>query len=183
MAEALVRAIGVLDAVNGRIMPLLVRIAAVLIVLMTAVVVVGVFFRYVLDSSIAWSEEFAIVSAIWVAFLVAPFAYRTGGHVAIELIIQSFPGPLLRILRIVINLLVLWILYRFFFEAITFVKNGNWQKANALPIQTSYLRSIVPVSMAMMFVVGVELVLRDLASLLSGRRDLDLPHLETVEPE
>lgn len=164
-------------------MPFMVRIAAVLIVAMTVVVVVGVFFRYVLDASLAWSEEFAIVSAIWVAFLVAPYAYRTGGHVAIEMILQALPGVMPRVLRIVINLLVLWIVYRFFFEAITFVKNGNWQRANALPIQTSWLRSIVPVSMAMLFVVGIELILRDVASVFGRRDDLDLPSSEPMEPE
>lgn len=177
------RIIALLGAFNGRVMPVLVNIAAVLIVLMTVAVVAGVFFRYVLNNSLPFVEEVAIVAAIWVAFLVAPFAYRTGGHVAIELIIQSLPGILTRALRILLNLLILWLLYRFFIEAITFVKNGNFQKANTLPIKTSWLRSIVPFSIAMLILVGVELILRDALALFTGRRDVDLPHIQPVEPE
>ncbi|MEM6617288.1 MAG: TRAP transporter small permease [Pseudomonadota bacterium] len=183
MAGLLNRGIDVLAAVNSRVMPFLVRVASILIWSMTAVVVVGVFFRYVLNNSLPWAEEFAILSAIWVAFLVAPHAYRTGGHVAIELIISALPNAVTRGFRIILNLLVLWILYRFFFEALTFVERGNFQRANTIPVQTSWFRSIVPLSLAMMTLVGVELILRDLFGLITGSRDRDLPHLQPVEPE
>ena len=67
---------------------------------MTGAVLVGVFFRYVLNDSLNWTEEVAIMSAIWVAFLVAPWAYRNGGHVAIEMIVSALPLLLLRVCRI-----------------------------------------------------------------------------------
>lgn len=183
MAPAIDRFITVIAAINQLVMPFLVKIAAVLITAMTVVVVVGVFFRYVLNNSLPWSEEFAIVSAVWVAFLVAPQAYRMGGHVSIELIINALPPVLVRIFRIVLNLMILWILYRFFIEALTFVKNGNFQRANSMPVKISWFRSVVPVSIAMMALVGIELILRDFMGLLTGTRDRDLPHLNPVQRE
>lgn len=187
MAEAetpVIRAVNGLGAANEKIGRLACWIAAVLIAVMTAAVLVGVFFRYVLNDSLNWTEEIAVMSAIWVAFLVAPWAYRNGGHVAIEMIVSAFPRPLLRIVRIIVNLLVLWILYRFFTEAVAYVGSGMRMRANSIDIPVAWFRAIVPLSMGMLFVVGVELVVRDVLSLLRPDTDLDLPHLAVpIEPE
>jgi TRAP-type C4-dicarboxylate transport system permease small subunit len=187
MAEAaspVIRAVNGLGIVNDRIGRLACWIAAFLIALMTSAVLVGVFFRYMLNNSLNWTEEVAVMSAIWVAFLVAPWAYRNGGHVAIEMIVSAMPLPLLRVARIIINLLVLWILYRFFIEAVAYVGSGMRMRANSMDIPVAWFRAIVPVSMAMLFVVGIELVVRDLLSLFMRDADLDLPHLAVpIEPE
>ena len=65
-------------------------IALVLIGVMTAAVLVQVFFRYGLNRPISWTEEFAIFSMIWMAFLVAPIAYRSGAYVCIEIVHDLF---------------------------------------------------------------------------------------------
>lgn len=179
-----IRAVNGLGAVNEKAGRLACWIAAILIAIMTGAVLVGVFFRYVLNDSLNWTEEVAIMSAIWVAFLVAPWAYRNGGHVAIEMIVSAFPLRLLRVTRIIVNLLVLWILYRFFTEAVAYVGSGMRMRANSIDIPIAWFRAIVPVSMAMLFLVGIELVVRDLLSLFRPDAGLDLPHLAVpIEPE
>jgi len=215
-ATPVVRAVNGLGAFNEGTGGLACWVAAFLIAVMTGAVLVGVFFRYVLNDSLNWTEEVAVMSAIWVAFLVAPWAYRNGGHVAIEMIVNAFPVivvrivrvivapwanrngshaaietfvnaiPLIfaRIIRVIVNLLVLWILYRFFTEAVAYVGSGMRMRANSIDIPVAWFRAIVPVSMAMLFLVGVELVIRDLLSVVMRRQDLDLPHLAVpIEPE
>lgn len=187
MAEAtspVVRAVNALGSLNESAGRFACWTAAALIAVMTGAVLLGVFFRYVLNNSLNWTEEVAIMSAIWVAFLVSPWAFRNGGHVAIEMVVNAMPRALMRVVRIVINLLVLWILYRFFSEAIAYVGSGMRMRANSMDIPVAYFRAIVPVSFAMMFVVGVELVIRDGLSLFMRGTDLDLPHLSApIEPE
>lgn len=158
--------------------------AAAFVAIMTAVVLLGVFFRYVLNNSLGWSEETAILMMIWVAFLVAPFAYRSGGNVAIDMFVSALPQRALTVLRIIINLLVLWLLYRFLMEAALFVERGLRVRANTLDIPIGYVRAIVPVSMVAMMAVAVELILRDVWSFFVPGRAMEPPHLaEPIEPE
>lgn len=52
-----------------------------------AMVVVGllqVYYRFVLNSSLSWSEEAQIFGHIWIVFLGIPIAYRRGAHLYIE---------------------------------------------------------------------------------------------------
>jgi len=50
------------------------------------IVCVGVFFRYVLNNSLVWTEEIAKFAMVWLAFVGSPVAMERGGHVAIEII-------------------------------------------------------------------------------------------------
>ncbi|MGI9508614.1 MAG: TRAP transporter small permease [Geminicoccaceae bacterium] len=158
--------------------------AACLVAIMTVAVLAGVFFRYVLNNSLAWTEDSSILMMIWVAFLIAPFAYRQGGHVGIELLVTSLPKPIFRIIRIVINLLILWLLFRFMQEAIIYVTRGFNMRANTIPVPIAYFRLIVPISLGMMILIGIELIFRDGLSLIDRDRDHDIPGgPSTVPPE
>jgi len=181
MADGVIRLLG---AFNGAITPILLRVAAVFIAAMTASVLLGVFFRYALNNSLPWVEDVSILMMIWVAFLVAPWAYRTGGHVSIEMIVNMFPNVMFRIFRIAVNLLVLWIIAIFFQEAVKYVQSGWVMRANSIPLPISWFRMIVPVSMALLFTVGIELILRDVMGFLSGSDRYDIPPVSpAVEPE
>lgn len=60
-----------------------------------AMVVIGlmqVFHRFVLNSSLSWSEEAQVFGHIWIVFLGIPIAYRRGAHLYIETYRDKFPG-------------------------------------------------------------------------------------------
>ena len=66
--------------------------------ILAAMVVVGtlqVFHRFVLNSSLSWSEEAQVFGHIWVVFLGIPVAYRRGAHLFIETFRDMYP-PLVR---------------------------------------------------------------------------------------
>lgn len=182
--NALERAIvwlGVLNHWLGRVAR---DVAAALIALMTIAVLAQVFFRYVLNDSLAWSEDTAILAAIWVAFLVAPWAYRQGGHVSIELFVSPLPERLFRLTRVIVNLLVLWLLWRFFAESLKYVESGWRMRANTIPMPVAWFRMIVPVSLVGLALVGIELIARDIYSVFRPSRAMPMPHLpEPIEPE
>ncbi|NJO37471.1 MAG: TRAP transporter small permease [Rhizobiales bacterium] len=158
------------------------NLAACLVAVMTVAVLAGVFFRYVLNNSLAWTEDSSILMMIWVAFLIAPWAYRQGGHVGIGLLVESLPKPAFRAIRILLNLVILWLLYRFMAEAITYVSRGFTMRANTIPVPIAFFRTIVPVSLGMMMLIGIELVLRDLMSLADRDRDYDLADGDDAVP-
>lgn len=158
--------------------------AACLVAIMTVAVLAGVFFRYVLNNSLAWTEDSSILMMIWVAFLIAPYAYREGSHVGIDLVVDALPKPLFRIVRILIHALILWLLYRFMQEAIVYVSRGFTMRANTIPVPIAYFRLVVPLSLGMMILVGIELIFREVLSLIDPDRDHDLTNgPSTVPPE
>ena len=177
-------AVDLLGRFNGFVARILRDAAAALIAVMTGIVLVAVFFRYVLGDSLTWTEDSSILAMIWVAFLIAPWSYRHGGNVSIDMAVDLLPEAARRLLRIAVNLLVLWLLYRFIVEALIYVNRGWTMRANAIPVPIAWFRAIVPVSLALMIPVGVELILRDALSILDRTRSYDVPQVAgAVEPE
>src|SRR5690606_41459077 len=74
---------------------LLARVSIWLILLaslaMVASLLLGVFFRYVVQSSLSWSEEVAILAFTWVVLLTASLGVREDSHVRITLIDDALP--------------------------------------------------------------------------------------------
>jgi TRAP-type C4-dicarboxylate transport system permease small subunit len=65
----------------------------VIIFIYIILIVIGfaqVFFRYVLQNSIFWSEEFLTYIFIWLVFLGAALAVRNRTHPAVDLLITRF---------------------------------------------------------------------------------------------
>ncbi|MFZ1814349.1 MAG: TRAP transporter small permease subunit [Rhizobiaceae bacterium] len=181
--EATLRMISALGALNRASGKAGVFTGSVLIVIMTVLVILGVFFRYVLNNSLTWVEDVALIMMVTTAFLIAPFAYRNGANVAIEMVISALPQAAVRLLRLIINLLVLWVIYRYFFESLKLVERGWGIRVNTVPIPWAIPYLIVPVAFASMALVAIELIARDIWALAFGSNTADLPHMAPVEPE
>jgi TRAP-type C4-dicarboxylate transport system permease small subunit len=63
---------------------------------MVVVVTVQVALRYLLNTSIDWSDEVSRLLFVWCMFLAIPLGIREGAHVAVELLVQHFPDALRR---------------------------------------------------------------------------------------
>ena len=71
--------IGVIDAV-------LEAICAALLVATVVIALIQVFYRYVLNDSLAWPEEVARWAFVWLVFLGMAMVARRGGHIIIDLL-------------------------------------------------------------------------------------------------
>ena len=71
---------------------------------------VGVFMRYLFSAPIVWQEEVQLACFLWVTFLAGCAAFRTGGHVAIEIIVDQLPAKLRMIVEILVAVLVVVLL-------------------------------------------------------------------------
>ena len=65
------------------------NLAGMLLIAMVAIVILQIFFRYVLNDSLSWTEEVSKTMMVWTAFLVAPWAYRVGANVRIEIFVEQ----------------------------------------------------------------------------------------------
>ena len=57
---------------------------------MTLIVWVQIFFRFILGGGFAWTEEIAKYLMVWMALLGASMLFREGGHIAINYFISKF---------------------------------------------------------------------------------------------
>jgi|GEM_PF-1967426 len=149
-------------------------IASLFIGIMTVVVITGVFFRYVLNDSITWVEDVSLILMVTTAFIIAPYAVRNSGNVAIEFFINLFPTTLERYFRLIIYSLVLWIIYRYFFESLVLVDRGWSIRVNTLPFQWAWCYMVIPVVFVALASAVIETMLRDIHGLIAGNNEMDL---------
>ena len=94
------RFIGTLDGISRRVNCLVEQGLLGLGTAMILVVAAQVFFRYVLNQSLFWSEELARYILVWLTFLGASVAYRRNAHPRIDLFSSRLGGPPARAMRI-----------------------------------------------------------------------------------
>ena len=148
-------------------------LAALLVAIMTAIILVQVFFRYALNNSFSWSEELAKILMVWSAFLVAPWAYRVSANASIEIFMEAFPIWFRRLIRLILNLLVVWILAIFFGEAVAFWLRGFTIESLSMPVTMGWFYIIVPLGFLGLISVGIEWLLKDLLSLINPKVDYE----------
>lgn len=66
-------------------------VAGAALVLMTAVIAAQVVFRYILNSSLIWSEPLAVILMGWFIFLGAAVGIREGYHLSFDILIHVLP--------------------------------------------------------------------------------------------
>ncbi len=149
--------------------------AGLLLMAMTAIVLMQIVYRYVLNDSLIWTEEVSKTMMVWAAFLVAPWAYRNSANVSIEMFVDELSERPRRALHLVLNLLVIWIVLVFFRESFGMVERGFAIRAASLPLQVGWFFLIIPISFGAMLLVGVELLLRDVLGMFHPQEDFRVP--------
>jgi TRAP-type C4-dicarboxylate transport system permease small subunit len=141
------------------------NVAAALLAAMLMMILAQVIFRYVLNDSLTWTEELAKFSMVWVACLVAPWAYRHHLNVSIDLFAEALPNVLRHISDIVISVLIIAISWIFLVESIAFWQGGWTITASSMPIKLAYFYSCIPFAFAGILLVGLENLLRQIATI------------------
>jgi len=177
------RLIDRLAAVNGPLTRVGRDLAGMLLAAMVALAVAQILARAIFDYSLDWAEELARMALVWSVFLVAPYAYRRGLHVAITTFSEAFSAMALLVVSVVLNLLVVWIAGLLLVESVDFVRRGMTIVASTLPFRMAWVYSIVPAALVALILVGIELVLRLVVALGRGARGIELSGVMPVAPD
>ena len=81
-----------LAAASGKVSLFAKWFAAVGLIVMTAIIAMQVFARYVLNASPAWAEQAALLLMIWYVFIAAAAGVREGFHIRIAIFADSLPA-------------------------------------------------------------------------------------------
>jgi tripartite ATP-independent transporter DctM subunit len=134
-----------------------------------AVMLVGVFFRYVLNNSLTWSDEVATLLFAWATFFAVATAYLHDRHISIMILMDKLsatPRAIAQVLAEGIAGAFLLILLVSSYEAVDLVGRG---RSDALEISRIYFFLPVPTAAALMLLHWVRrnFVADGIVSLLS----------------
>ena len=73
------------------------------LVVITLIIPLGVFMRYVMNAPLSWPEPAWVVMMVMFSFLGGAAVYRANVHVAVEALVNAVPPRVRRIMRIGID--------------------------------------------------------------------------------
>lgn len=98
-----------------RLYLLAMAIAGLSLLVMTIVIPIGIFSRYVLNRGESWPEPIAIICMVTFTFIGAAVGYRAGSHIAVNMLTDRLPDALKRLfargvdlLMLLISLIIFW---------------------------------------------------------------------------
>ena len=165
--ETLERLVGRLNAV---LLVFCKALAVLLLTVMTIIIVAAVFYRYVLNDAIAWSEEIAKFIMVWMAFITAPVGMKMGAHIAIEAIAGRLKGRIAWLLQAVIFVSVIALMAMFVKEGAFLTMNARIQRASTIDLSIFYVYLSMPVGCAIMGMVAFEQFLNALKGVFDPSR-------------
>lgn len=122
---------------------------------MVGSLLLGVFYRYVLQDAVSWSEEIALLGFTWTIFLAATLAVREDAHVRVSIIDSIIPGLGDWILRQLIWLAIAAIGVFMIWSGMAFIDLTIRQVSAAMRYPLWYRNSALPVAGALIVVYAL----------------------------
>jgi TRAP-type C4-dicarboxylate transport system permease small subunit len=154
-------------------------IAMVLAGVMTGIILVSVFWRYVLQNSIFWSEELSKMMMVWMTFMAAPIALQRGIHVGIQSLLKAAKGRWHFIMLIVGQLTILILMAVCVKEGFQLAWFARRQKASSFELSMIWPYLSMPLGCFMIFTVSLESLFKALRGLIQPNTASDA----TAHPE
>jgi TRAP-type C4-dicarboxylate transport system permease small subunit len=107
--------------------------------IMASVVFLQFFSRYVLNDAFAWTEEIARYLLMWITFVGAAVAMRRRTHIAVEVLHQFLPLPIVRVLNFLIDVVVLGFLVLLAWFAWTVTERMEIQRMTVFDVSMAYV--------------------------------------------
>ena len=104
------------------LMNLDIAVASVILAILIVLTFFGVIWRYIFNAPFTWLEEVQTSCMVWIVFAAAGAAFRTGNHVAIEMIVDMMPEKLQKIMEWLISVVVVVVIGYLFIQSLGFIQ-------------------------------------------------------------
>jgi TRAP-type C4-dicarboxylate transport system permease small subunit len=122
------------------------RTCGLLIFSMMVITFSQVVARYAMQASLTWSEEVGRYIFVWIAFLGLPAAFRSGSHVALDILLKALRGTSRRTLEIVNGAFVVVLGAAILVAGLRLVELGAFQQSPALNLPMYAVFVVIPIS-------------------------------------
>jgi C4-dicarboxylate transporter DctQ subunit len=120
---------------------------------MTLLILVQVFFRYVVDQSISWSEEAARYMMIWMGSLGAVVALRQGRHIGVRVLVERLPKKSYEAFVLpLVQLIIGGFLCILFWQGLELAVLNHDQLSPALELPMCFPYAAVPIGALLMLI-------------------------------
>ena len=135
-----------LDRIFDFIMSIYLILAKFFLLIMVSIICIQVFFRYVLNQSITWSEEVSLLLMVVFGFISMAIGVQKGIHLNISIFYKLFPKVVQKIFDGIVNLLIMGVGLVMLIFGIPLIESTSHapMPATGLPAATLYL--IIPFS-------------------------------------
>lgn len=139
-----------------RLIAVLQAYSAILILVMLGVVLVGVFYRYVVDQALSWYDEFAGYILVWLTMYGSVVALARGKHISFETLIEKLPPGGQRVVAILDALCVLGFSLVLLVSGWALLKAMADETAVSVPaVKMAWVYSALPISGGLMVLVSL----------------------------
>ena len=173
-----------LNLIDAIVQPLIriCKIAVVSCVLSIALLVsTSIFFRYVLNNSITWSEEIAKYLMVWMVFVGAPVAMVQSRHIAIEMFPNLFRPRIRALIFLIINLLIVLTMAFWTYRGFTYTVGGMSQVMSSFDkIPLGLVFASIPFGSCIMMIISFQISLNQILVIIDPEKYEDRK-IKTVE--
>jgi TRAP-type transport system small permease protein len=150
----------------GRLVGLVEWFAVGLLAGLTVLVCLGVFFRYVLNSSLVWYDEFASYMLVWLTFYGCVVVDYQRRHIGFDLFVNKLTPGKRRVVDIIGELAVLGFQFVLCYYGWILTERMGDETTVSLPwIQVGWVQSVLPITGALLLLIS----LSRLIGLVSGK--------------
>ena len=150
----------------GRLVTLVEWWAVCLLAGLVVVVCLGVFFRYVLNSSLTWYDEFASYMLVWLTFYGTVVADYHRRHIGFDLLVNKLAPLARKVVDVAAELAVLGFQFVLFYYGWVLTERMGDETAISLPwVKVSWISSVLPVTGGLLLLISVT----RMVGILSGR--------------
>ena len=122
-------------------------LASAILTILIFLTFLGVVWRYIFNAPFTWLEEVQTSCMVWIVFAAAGAAFRTGNHVAIEMVVDLMPEKVQKVMEWLISIVVVVGVGYLFFQSIGFIqvflKSGRSTSMLKIPYTVVYGIAIV----------------------------------------
>ena len=125
-------------------------VLAALLASTTVIVALGVFFRYVLNDSLGWTDEISGYALGWISFVGAYSCFRKSSHLGFDVLLESLPPSAQHVLKWVngIMLSVFFLLMAWYSWNVITVVGASYIRS--LDIPRGVFLAVLPISFVLM---------------------------------
>ena len=130
--------------------------SAVLILVMLGVVLVGVFYRYIINEALSWYDEFAGFILVWLTMYGSVVGLARGKHISFETLMEKLPRKGQQVMEFIGILCVMGFSLVVLVSGWELIKEMAGETAVSVPeVKMAWIYSVMPISAALMILVGV----------------------------
>ncbi|TLS38428.1 TRAP transporter small permease [Pseudalkalibacillus caeni] len=144
-----------IDAINK----VLRIVVAVLLIIMSIVIAVQVFSRFILGNSITWSEELARYLMIWLVFLASSLALRMKALIGVEAISERLSFKARRFLKTIVHALNIAFFVFLLIKGVEMLGHVQTQSSPAMHISMAWAYAAIPVGSFLMIINSIAVLI------------------------